>query len=108
MVQESLTTPLFLVLLVAVVILAHFKQVGPEISCGSFGLFRGPCRLYCTRNCALVLHSQAASPEGVYLNEQNTMDRKSRHILEAFKNGILKTFYKVRLFTGNLGFLICR
>jgi hypothetical protein len=44
---------------------AHFKQVDPEIPGGFFGPFPGACRLYCTRSCALVMHSQAACSEGV-------------------------------------------
>jgi hypothetical protein len=73
MVQKSLKIPsLILVLLVVVVILAHFKQMGPEIPGGSFGPFPGADRLYCTRNCAPVMHSQAAYPEGVYLEKQMT------------------------------------
>jgi hypothetical protein len=53
---------LILVLPDVLVNLAHFKQVGPEIPCVSFGPFPGACRLFCPRNCALVMHSQAACP----------------------------------------------
>jgi hypothetical protein len=97
---------LILVHLVVVVILAHFKQEGPEIPGGSFGPFPGACRFYCalneypfirffsthifycTRNCAQVMHPQAACPEGAYLEKQITNRSEIQAILKTFKNGI--------------------
>jgi hypothetical protein len=92
--QKSLKIPsLILVFVIVVVSLAHFKQVGPEMQGGSFGTFPDACRLYCTRNCALVMHSQNACPEGVYLENQITYGSEIQAHFKAFKNGILQKHF---------------